>query len=465
MSTHYFVKNPREWQQYANSLHFCEEPATAQIVDHGIALPLILKSPEELGGMTLDIYKGGICDRNGSFVAGRNRISDTECGNLGCQGAYAVAKSTITTRNERVLFGGLLYKHFGHTFVDGFARLWYAIEHDDFDRIIFLDFPFEFPQDFDPFNLIELTGIDMSKCEVVRSPTQFREIIVPEEVFRSFGLFKKEFLLPFTAIKERVSPGTDKKLYLSRRAYQELESKGPVIPNHMYNEEWFEDFFVRRDYVIKHPEQMSIKDQVSMIAGADEIVATVGTLTHLELFASPGTRVIVLNRAGLIEAQMRIDKICGIQPYYIDATRNPLPTYHVSGPFLMAPNHYFRECMDELGISYTDEEMEISDDLPRLLDLYLREWANVYRTQQRAWMLAENTMFDAVKQLNEFYYDDSFDEEAYREADRYRPIAQERDLLERDLNSLRRELDETYASKSWRITAPLRALRRLLSKH
>ena len=418
-----FVRDAEKWAKHIASLRPLGGAAAVDVYEGATLLPLRIAREEMAapGKPALDaVYNGGVVDSEGQFVAGRMRY-DKAPGNLGCAGAYEVQADNVKVRAERVLFGGILYHHLGHMLVDGFARLWYAVDHDDFDKVVFLDCPFEFASDFDPLLLLKLFGLDESRIEVIGEPTRFAQVIVPEEAMRPFGSFRRELTLPFDKIRQEIErkgsqSAAAEKVYLSRRAYQEGGGDNGIAPSIIYNEEWFEEFYARRGFAVVHPETLPVEQQIATIIGAKEIVSTVGTMTHLLLFAKPDARVAELNRAGMVEAQLRIDAVRGLSPYYVDVASNPLPVAHARGPFLMMPNRHFRGYLAAAGIDYASAELDLSEHTGELLKEFLEDWAVVYRAEGTSGLVARRTMFDVILQMNEFLFDDPFDKSAYREA-------------------------------------------------
>lgn len=469
MTKRFFVDAPDKWEKAEAAIKLRGGEVKASVYPNATVLPLVPKTQDEIGAFVLDeMYKGGVCDASGNFVAGRIRKDENNPGNLSCCGSYDVSKEEVGFHDERAVFGGVLYRHFGHMLVDGFARLWYLVGHCDFDVVVFLECPFKFASDFDPFDFIRLLIPSGIRVEIVSTPTRFREVVVPDEAFYPFGEVSREFVLPFDAIASNLPKGEFKRVYLSRSRYQQTIEEG-VEKTAVFNECWYESFFARRGFEIVHPEILPVERQISIIAGAEEIVSTVGTMTHMLLFASQDASVVILNRAGMVQAQLRIDKARGIAPIYVDAQSNPMPTHHARGPILLSPNRFFKAYLDAAGVEYDESEFDVSGDLPVLVYDFLREWARVYRDAHCAEFIGRYTMFDVIRHLNGSLYDDFFEEEAYRDANRLRESERQCAKLEREnkklikqREKLERQIEGMKSSTSWQITRPLRAFGRRL---
>lgn len=465
MTDRFYVGDLQRWETFADTLRLDQDPVRARCYEGACLLPPIEDDERKRDDTIVDaVYRGGIRTAHGQFISARMRTdSEEKPGNLSCTGDYEIDHDNIPHRDERVLFGGVLYRHFGHMIADGFARLWYLVNHNDFEQVVFFECPFQFASDFDPFVFLKLLGLSEDAVEIIRAPTTFREVIVPDEAFRPFGRFCEDFILPFDRIKDRLPKGHEKKIYLSRTAYQAVERDNPNTSSFIYNEQWYEEFYRRHGYAVIHPDQLSVEEQISIIAGADKIVSTVGTMTHLLLFASQNVDAVILNRADVIGVQMRIDLVRGIKPTYIEATSNPLPVVHARGPFLMMPNRHFKRYLDDCGIEYDQEELDISDEMPRLMHEFLLEWARVYRTKSQGRLIANHTMFDVIRQMNEALYGEPGHMDDYREADRLRESNAElraRNERLRTKNKQLRKENKALAEKSG--SKPIKTLKKLL---
>lgn len=437
----HFIRNPELWEGCLKKSHMLKDHAEAAAYEKAIILPLEQISNEELPYSVLDtVCRGGVCDADFNPIAGHRRRLDRVPTNLDCWNAYSVDESQLIVRHERVVFGGILYEHFGHTIADTFSRIWYLVQNPDFEKVVFVRFAYDgFTSYFDPFEMLRLLNIPSEKIEVIRQPTQFDEVIVPEEAFISFSGYIPEFRLPFQEISKNVATeGTPSKVYLSRRAYQADQDNKDTV-HYILNEEYFEDFFFRRGFEIVYPEQLSVREQISIIFGADEIVGTIGTMTHLLLFAKSNVKATILIRETPMFIQANIDQACGLNPYYVDVSSNPLPVDHAHGPYIMLPNRFFKRYLEETGIEFTEEELNIREKYGPLLLEFASRWAEIYRQPHATdHHVSNETMFDLIRRMNDYLYDETFEEADYRSADSLR---RNLESVSREIHSLREKLD------------------------
>lgn len=466
MTEHLFVRDEQAWIKAITANALIKKRATASTYKNAYVLPLKPLEPDEQTGTALEgAFKGGVCDSDFTFIAGHIRnLRVLEC-NHTCIKSY-IPNDDVETRDEAVVFGGVLFPHFGHTITDCTVRLWYLIQNPNFKKVVFIRRPHDKSNNYLLFRLMSLLTISPDRIEIIDKPTRFSTVIVPDEAFLPFSGYMPEFILPFERIRNSVKPGPYKKIYLTRSAFVAKDGKG-IEARHIINEYFFEQFFSKRGFEVISPEKYPIEDQVSLIVGADEIVTTVGTLSHLILFAKKNAKVTLLNRSGIINTQIFIDKACGIEPYYVDIANNPLPTDHWRGPYLMMPNRHFKNYLKAMGIDYSSDELNMSQELlsSSMLE-YLQEWTNVYSNHpEYANVIGRKDLFDVLESLMETFHPDvKFTKENYLamsgRTENDLTSSQRIKSLENENKALKKELSSIKKSRSYRVMEPLRKARR-----
>lgn len=452
MANRLFVHDVKKWEANCRSHEI--DPAQVHEYERAIILPLRRKP----GFDTRDgVYEGGCCTEDFTFIAGRRRRFKSEHANFDVDSAYAIPSGGgIVFRDETVVFGGCLINHFGHALLDGTARMWYLPDAPSETKIVFLRYPHATGVPFDALKFVELMGIDMARVEVIDTPTQFSKVIVPDETMYPADSYRSAYIRTFDRIRGRIAAKPCPRLYMSRSRFQLRPA---------FNEEYYEDFFARRGYEIIYPETLPIEEQIAYVAGADEIVTSIGSMSHLILFAKPTATVTILNRSTqCLPGQIIVDQARGIEPYYVDAFVNPLPVAHVSGPFLFGPNRFFKAYLDERGIDYEDDELGVDHDLMmgKAAD-FTRQWLELYRR-------GAHTGGTAFKAKDIRYYAEDYAAVVGRmvtggDVDLTAMFADpEVKRLKADLAKSRAEVARLRGSKSWRITAPMRALMRRLGR-
>ena len=387
-------------ETYLKTLNMpCVEDRTPGVrtVDRAIIMPRDRETDRESGKP----YLTGVFDENRCFIAAgvkeREMLSDRD--------SCVISQAAVEKSEETVLFGGIFHLHFGVMLLLSTSRLWYLIEHPDTPyRTVFLAERSEknIAENYIR-SLTELLGISADRYMILKKPTQYARVIIPDEVLPDgVSGFDSRFVLPFRVIADRVIAEDGKtdirRLYLSRTRFIKRGRSTDGI-----NEEYYERFYEKRGFAIVHPQELSLREQVRLIASADEIVSTYGTLAHLiSLFAQNGARQIMLLRAPGAEVwflfQAAILKMTHLDWYLVDAAKNPFPTIHDNGAFLYFPTDGFRRFLDAMKLPYEENELhaEITDEQFRR---YVLRWLMIYSNPEYFKMLNDPALFPLLESL------------------------------------------------------------------
>ena len=376
-----------------------------------------------------------------------------------------------------------MWHHFGHAILECLSRLWFVAEGGAVERIAFLpvedaDIPSlkMFYGDF-----LELLDIDQKRVIYIEEPTQFDRVIVPDETVHSQGksaCYKEKYTVVCKKMTSRVEAKNAKKIYLTRT---QLANSGGCL-----NEEYFEEFYKRRGFKVIAPEQLKLKDQIAYMKGAEEVACTMGTLSHLPLFARPGTRLTCLLRTSrsLLTAQMIINQAKELDFYVVDVSLNFLPVTHVLSSFLLGPSRHWREYLVAAKVEYAAAELEW--DKGKWTYEYLQKWCEAASTCGGWNNLAAFDNFDFLNSLSTVLLDAPLKREDYpggfkekeaalaAEVERLKAaiadpdaarfeaqIAQlqaENNLLKDEVRRHKNSLKTIKETSSWKITAPLRRI-------
>lgn len=181
---------------------FSNRKLEVKVIERGIILP---PRKKEVG------FAGGVCDNDFNFVAGYTRKDPTNGTGgswLHTDSAYTVERDTLIQLDEDVIFGGVLYKHFGHFMMECLNRLWFVLQNPKIkSKILFVSIANIYPSWFEDF--FRLMGIEKERIVYVKQPTQCRSVTVPDQS-QYWESYTKEWFLPFQAIKSYVTPGESK---------------------------------------------------------------------------------------------------------------------------------------------------------------------------------------------------------------------------------------------------------------
>lgn len=451
MKKRIFVENEEKFVKKHNQSYLLDQKATAKKYDNAIILPAIKAEENLLNGK----FSGGVCDTDFNFIAGLTR-SDHEI-NFSCERSYKVQKENINYIDEEIIFGGVLFSHFGHVFLESLSRLWYVLKNPKNNKKIAFIIYSEVPDWV--YSFFELLKIDLDRIKIITEPTRFKRVIVPDETIHAHYRYRKEYLDIFNAIRKNVKPQKNDKIYLTRT---QLNDKNDI------NEEFYENFYRKRGYVIIAPEKYSIKEQISLISGAKEIVCSLGTLSHLALFCKDRTKIVMLNRvkSELITPQVIIDQARNLNYTIIDATLELLPTNQARGCYCFYPTKYFKEYLDYNKIQYKPTELEVNEE--KIVYEYLLAWTKHYSNVSPYETIANKDAFEFINCLSKSLYDTKLKKGEFNTKrnklltkkewiDKYKDLSDKYDKLNNRYNKI-------INSKLWALTKPLRYILRKIKK-
>ncbi len=193
------------------------------------------------------------------------------------------------------LWGGVLWKHFGHFLVESSSRLW-ALDHlsEDIDGILFIPKRARNGGEVAAHqsDFLKLMGFDKPVISL-DAPTRVERLVVPGQGFGLGSLISgTEFFRE--AIDQRFArdvqaEGTEK-LYISR-------SKLPAGRGNLIGEDALEKALAAEGYKIFHPEKHDLRAQIAAYKAARQIIAAEGSALHLlAMVARPAQQVAIVVR-------------------------------------------------------------------------------------------------------------------------------------------------------------------------
>lgn len=356
----FYVNNSDIWISCTNKDFNVREPARVRIIQNGYILPV--------KGDYLD-YKGGVLDAEKNFVAGHiSQIDNLKKGSYKIFESYKI-EHKVPHMDEIVVYGGVVSGHYGHFIIEFLSRMWWHLENRDcahkfvfimpdaenYNKVPFMDF----------FNLL---GIREEQLILLKAPMRFSSIIVPDQTTYNSSGFNDKAVSVYNAIRDSVVPAHYDKIYLTRTR---LKNKDCI------NEEYFENFYHSLGYEIISPEQLSIKEQVSIMAGAKKVVCISGSLHHQILFCHDGVDITVLNRLDHCNNVLTwINQMRFANFTCIDVHLNFLPHTFFASCYLLYPTLYWKQYIkDSLFMEIDDTQ---SPSLTEAAIEYMKKWAEIY---------------------------------------------------------------------------------------
>ena len=331
-----YVSNFDEWQTDCQIKFFSDRELTVKTVKSGLILPPVLKKAGKYNE-----YSGGVCDEYFNFVDGFYRCKAPGNTSDEIRSSYRCTEEEIETINEDVIWGGLVIGHFGHIILECLGKMWYILQNPSRkEKIVFIRFIRKKSEDLF-IKFLNLLDIPKERILFISKPTKFNSIIVPESSIHSECDYTKEYLMPYKYICNKIKPSIYKKIYLTRSKFGNS--------NKTINEEYFEEYFSKHGYKVISPEKLSLEEQISLISGANEIAATIGTLTHWALFCKPGTKFTMILRKNydLSMPQCLVNEATKVNWYIVDASVGFLRSAHHDGPHFLGSTIYWQKYIQD----------------------------------------------------------------------------------------------------------------------
>lgn len=326
--------------------------------ENAVILPLIKK----IGGQSF--FQGGIVDCKGSFFEPAAHIHsfENEIGSL--KNAYAFEEKNVISDDRTVIYGGILFDHFGHFLTESTTRLWYAVKYAEQKYpIVFLKEKERFPVS-QILEFFELSGL-LDRLVFISQPTRFAKIIVPVAASVLACSYDDRFMSLYQAVAKSVEARSYDKIYLSRRKF-----KGGIK---IIGEDRLEKTFKANGYKVVYPECLKLKEQIAYVKGAKAIASVMGTASHLALFAGRGTKSIVFERTEHInQEQILINQANGLDWYSVNANMNYLPVGHEFSPILLGITDNVVDFLKDSG--YVFEQSDVNKISDRAVRAFNRAW-------------------------------------------------------------------------------------------
>lgn len=316
-----YVANRRIWMRAAAQPPLLIDDISEQVVERGGILPL-RRDPDDFHK-----WAGGVVDADGAFVAGQLTDPARDDNPRNIVNAYPYSGEWERRRETVIWGGGRNVTHFGHALLEWPARLWWRIANQAAGSRIRVAFAIRGMTHEHP--LVELllrAGLSRDDILFIERPTRFSKIIVPDQALYPSGHISLDgSRTVYDHMRDSVSASDVKKVYLTR-------SQLPPMPRiQTLNEDVVEREFERRGFTIVAPEKLKLQDQIALLAGADEVATTGGTLSHLVAFCRDDAKLHLLPRVhssagttAVPRVQWSLNLMRSIDLTVVEAIRRPV---------------------------------------------------------------------------------------------------------------------------------------------
>jgi hypothetical protein len=244
-----------------------------------------------------------------------------DSGELDAQLTHAFCEAAVV--EEAAIFGGYLYRHFGHFCHESLSRLWWLGEGDQqhgLSREVCgllrdqqLDVYFFTPKDLLPYMQEILTGLGLGseRIRIMTKPLLFRRLLMPAQAWgldydysaidQRLGCDGKALMRSLFAGFHRLAPSEPssqsaaaapaKKVYVTRSGL-------PVQLGRPIGDRWLDEVLRDAGYLVFNPEQHSVRRQVEVFSEAAELVFVDGSAMYPLWFARlrPEVRITIILR-------------------------------------------------------------------------------------------------------------------------------------------------------------------------
>lgn len=312
--------------------------------------------------------QGGVLDRDGQFVS-----LSANPGRIG--GTYPMPDAEL--RDEKVVFCGYLYQHWGHFLVESTTRLWYFLKDDPtVDKyVFFLDEKKPRTIDGNFREFLQLLGI-WDKTEFIHHPVRYREVIIPEPSYVCMQYWSQAYVATFDAAAQNVTadPGWDtpKKIFFTRSHF--AKNSG-----YEFGMDSLDHFFQKNGFAILAPEKIALSRMIHYIRNAEVVASISGTLPHNMLFGNDEQQVIIMERLVInVDHQVCINRMRQLKAVHIDANY-PIYTIDTHGPYMVGCNHILIRFAEENGLQQPDDLYVSENYRNRCFKQYMRSYQDNYR--------------------------------------------------------------------------------------
>jgi capsular polysaccharide biosynthesis protein len=205
------------------------------------------------------------------------------------------ARDSAAIIEEPVIYGGLLFRHFGHALSESIHRLWprFALRELAAARVAFspINHAKVMPYVIEALNL---HGISRHQVLRIEEPTRFRRLFVGQQARQMAGpttIPGYQTMLD-RSLEKRLGPaGGSARLYVSRMHHHHTGS--------FYGESFVEAELAAQGFEIIYPERYPLSELVRLLRTSSLAVFAEGSAIHaLELCGSSTPDVVVIGRRG-----------------------------------------------------------------------------------------------------------------------------------------------------------------------
>ena len=308
------------YDQWLNQTYFSDKKLGYQTFKNATVLPHKDAKTAD-GGWTAGT--GGVMDETGNFINGSYVFDNVSIP------PYNLNEE-IQYRNETAIYIGMLTDIWGNCLTDMFRKIWFLQSdyYKDYKNCPIVCVLYtESPLIKNVIDLLKVLEVDVSSIEIIKHPTKFKSVILPDSSFlreKPFFSYTNEYLQAIDKIKrhqQKIFTRLDqKKFYFD---HSKLQGAGGA--------DRLANYFQSKGYEILRPELFSFDDQLNIMANCENFAATVGSASFNTLFMRDHTEVLLMPRSasrGVNAYQSVINQIYDRNIFYVDTAFSLFASSH-----------------------------------------------------------------------------------------------------------------------------------------
>lgn len=325
----FFIEDFDSYEKKEYAAHY---DLVAETVPGGYILPFIPSEPNSVKGY------GGVLRSDLSYVE-RSALTIEAIMEKG----YAIEKTPETFMDESVVYLGYFLPQWGHFLVDFLPRLWYLLEHDAEQKLVYVSSGAELSGNY--LKVLQLFGIDRNRLYRQDSIQQYREIIVPDLSMSRPYYYTESYREIIYRIVSNVGERTCfDKIYWTRTKFSKAQETE-------IGEKDIEQFFKQNGYTIISPEKCSVEDQIYYWSRCKNHACLSGSIPHNIVWAGymlqseeQSSNLVIVNKTHRINLiQILLNDFSHVNATFIDCNYSLFPVSPGSGPFWVGINDNLRK--------------------------------------------------------------------------------------------------------------------------
>ena len=322
-------------------------------------------------GDNLLFGRGGVVDENRNYIdisAIDNRVQ------------YSYKFDNPIKKNKKVVYCGYLVRHWGHFLVEAVSRMWYFLENDNTidSYVFFVDTNEQRELKGNYREFFELLGV-LDKIEIINTPTEYKEVIVPELGYKWRQYYSDNFNKIFDAVANNIKINNEwqknERIFFTR-------SKLNKVANTEFGLDMLDDFFEKNDFKIISPEKISLSEMIFYIRNAQTCASVSGSLPHNMLFGADNQRLIIAERNIYNnEIQVDVNRIKKLNTIYIDSNIAIYPVNLGYGPFILSYKGMLERFANDNNMKAPDEKYYTQKCLKHNFKKYMQAYFREYHYQ------------------------------------------------------------------------------------